>query len=137
MAYDDIKRQVDTVNGQTLYNGGLITPYAQSSPLYTSSLSYGPVNSLSPGQSWILAFVAHPGLQWRVSYALGYYHSAPYAGNVTSNYLSITYFPSGWIKGLSVRNRLSVNHGAPPATSNDYFPAGTFYDERFMVQYSF
>lgn len=137
LAYDEIVTHVDTVNGQMLYNGGLVTPYAQSSPLYTSNLSYGPVNSSAPGQSWMVAFVVHPTIRWRVSYAWGYYRSAPYAGNVTANYLSITYFPRGWIKGLSVRNRLSVNHGTPLAVSNDYFPSGTFYDERFMMQYSF
>ncbi|WP_264674717.1 hypothetical protein [Acidithiobacillus sp. HP-2] len=44
----------------------------------------------------------------------------------------MTYTPGGFWKGLSLRNRLAIDHSNPYA---DY--QGTFIDDRLMLQYAF
>jgi len=136
VAYDEIpSRAPITVGGGTLYNGGFISPFTQqynADPLYTSIMDYGLISVSKPGHAWKIGFVLHPVEHLRIKYSYSLYHTAPYAANVGANYLDVTYRPSGFWKGLSLRNRLAVDHANPFAGNK-----GTFIDDRVMLQYSF
>jgi len=135
-AYDQMPtRAVTLANGQTLYNGGFISPYTQqysADPLYTSIMDYGLVAASASGHAWKLGFLLHPLPHVRIKYSYSIYETAPYLPNVTANYLDVTYSPGGFWKGLSLRNRLALDHSNP---YGDYH--GTFIDDRLMLQYRF
>ncbi len=135
-AYDQIpSRAVTLANGQTLYNGGFISPYTQqysADPLYTSIMDYGLVDASASGHAWKFGFLLHPLRQVRIKYSYSIYDTAPYLPNVDANYLDVTYSPGGFWKGLSLRNRLALDHSNPYGGYH-----GTFIDDRLMLQYSF
>lgn len=135
-AYNAIPaRSPFSAGGAELYNGGFVSPFTQqysADPLYTSIMDYGLVSASQPGHAWKFGFLIHPLPQLRVKYSYSMYITAPYAPNVDANYLDVTYSPGGFWKGLSLRNRLAVDHSNPYA---DYH--GTFIDDRLMLQYVF
>ncbi len=135
-AYDDIPgRSPFSMGGRTLYNGGFVSPYTQqysADPLYTSIMDYGLVSSSAAGHAWKFGFLIHPLRQLRIKYSYSMYCTHPYLPNVDANYLDVTYTPGGFWKGLSLRNRLAVDHSNPYANYH-----GTFIDDRLMLQYAF
>ncbi len=135
-AYDHItRRQITLPNGKTLDNGGFISPYSQqynADPLYTSIMDYGLIGSAAGGHAWKFGLLLFPLHNLRLKYSYSFYHTAPFLPNVNANYLDVTYTPGGFWKGISLRNRLAIDHSNPFA---DYH--GTFIDDRLMLQYSF
>lgn len=135
-AYDNIPQRDTTLpNGKILPNGGFISPYTQqysADPLYTSIMDYGLISASAAGHAWKAGFVFHPIPTLRFKYSYSWYHTAPFLPNVEANYIDVTYTPGGFWKGLSLRNRLAIDHSNPFA---DYH--GTFIDDRLMLQYSF
>lgn len=135
-AYDAIPtRSITLDNEKVLYNGGFISPFSQqynADPLYTTIMDYGLVGSASPGHAWKLGFVIHPWHNLRLKYSYSIYVTAPYHPNVSANYIDVTYTPGEFLEGLSVRDRLAIDHTNPFANYH-----GTFVDERLMLQYSF
>lgn len=124
-----------SMGGRTLYNGGFISPYTQqysADPLYTSIMDYGLVSASAAGHAWKFGFLLHPIRSLRIKYSYSMYCTRPYLPNVDANYLDLTYTPGGFWKGLSLRNRLAIDHSNPYAGYQ-----GTFIDDRLMLQYSF
>jgi outer membrane porin, OprD family. len=122
---------------RTLYNGNFVSPYEEQNnidPLYTTIMDYGMVSVSAPGHAWQAGFADHPLRQVKFEYTFTRYDTEPYYGNVTANTLDVTYLPGHFFKGLSLRNRLSIDHGFRNVAN---VPSGTFYDERVMIQYSF
>lgn len=121
--------------GRALDNGGFVSPYTEqysSDPLYTSDMDYGLVAASASGNSFKFGIVYHPIKNLRFKYAYSIYNTQPIVPNVDANYVTITYFPGKSFKGLSIRNRLQVDHGNPFSNYR-----GTFYDDRLMIQYKF
>jgi len=136
VAYNDLpSRKVTLSNGRVLDNGGFVSPFSQqynADPLYTSIMNYGLVGAASAGHAWKFGFLLYPLPNLRFKYSYSLYHTAPFYPNVGANYIDVTYTPGGFWKGLSLRNRLAIDHSNPFA---DY--QGTFIDDRLMLQYSF
>lgn len=135
-AYNEVpSRNPFSAGGRTLYNGGFISPYTQqysADPLYTSIMDYGLVSASAAGHAWKFGFLIHPMCNLRIKYSYSMYYTQPYLSNVDANYLDVTYTPGGFWKGLSLRNRLAIDHSNPYAGYQ-----GTFIDDRLMLQYSF
>ncbi|MEY2343234.1 OprD family outer membrane porin [Acidithiobacillus sp. IBUN Pt1247-S3] len=135
-AYDHItQRRITLPTGKVLDNGGFISPYSQqysADPLYTSIMDYGLISSASGGHAWKFGLVVFPIHNLRIKYSYSLYHTGPFLPNVAANYIDVTYTPGCFWKGLSLRNRLAIDHSNPFA---DY--KGTFIDDRLMLQYSF
>ncbi|EGQ62056.1 hypothetical protein GGI1_10560, partial [Acidithiobacillus sp. GGI-221] len=115
--------------------GAFISPYTQqysADPLYTSIMDYGLVDASASGHAWKFGFLLHPLRQVRIKYSYSMYDTAPYLPNVDANYLDVTYSPGGFWKGLSLRNRLALDHSNPYGGYH-----GTFIDDRLMLQYRF
>jgi hypothetical protein len=116
-----------------LGGGVLISPYTASyvtDPLYTSSMIRGLVE-LGPGSAWKVmgserAF--HGELSLTASFAE---YRTEFIGDDSETYLDVIYLPPGWLKGLSLRNRLEIGNG-PVNPGKRHF----IY-ERVMVAYSF
>jgi hypothetical protein len=135
-AYNDLpRRQMTLSNGTVLENGGFVSPYSQqynADPLYTTIMDYGLVGAASSGHAWKFGVVFYPLPNLRLKYSYSLYHTAPVHPNVDANYLDVTYKPGCFWKGLSLRNRLAIDHSNPFANYH-----GTFIDDRLMLQYSF
>ena len=135
-AYDQMpSRAPFSVGGRSLYNGGFISPYTQqysADPLYTSVMDYGLVSASASGHAWKFGLVVHPLRQLRVKYSYSIYETAPYLPGVDINYLDVTYTPGGFWRGISLRNRLAIDHSNPYAGYH-----GVFIDDRLMLQYTF
>jgi hypothetical protein len=128
-AYDRLQPE----GAGALGGGALISPYTESfatDPLYTTSMIRGLVE-LGPGSSW--KFTAsktalHKRLALTASFAT--YHTT-FNGNVSETYFDVIYKPPGWIKGLSLRNRLEISNGhVNPG-------GGYFIYNRVMLAYAF
>jgi len=63
---------------------------------------------------------------FQTSYAQYQLQSAGYANDIYGN---LTYFPKGFLKGLSIRDRVGVAHGD--------LPTGYFIYNRVMLTYAF
>lgn len=138
-AYNEVpSRSPFSVGGQRdLYNGGFISPYTQpynADPLFTSIMNYGLVSASAPGFAWKVGFIFTPTPQWRVKYSYSWYHTTPYVQNVSANYLSVGYALSGTLKGLTLRDRLAIDHGFHNINNGSL---GTLVDNRVMLQYAF
>ncbi len=135
-AYDHItRREITLPNGKVLYNGGFASPYTQqysADPLYTSVMDYGLISAAAGGHAWKFGFVLFPIQNLRFKYSYSFYHTAPFIPSVDANYIDVTYTPGGFWKGISLRDRLAIDHGNPFAGYQ-----GTFIDDRLMLQYSF
>lgn len=125
------------------YNGGdflspYVTPYAFD-PLYTTSMTAGLVDKGSPGNAWKLSgsyFMLNKKLRFLGSYAAYHLQDAVngqgklVAGsNSYETDLDATYFLSGALKGLSLRERLGIVNSVAS-------PYQLLYN-RVMLQYDF
>lgn len=115
-------------------NGNLLSPYTQvynTDPLYTTVMNYGLVSSRAPGHAWLLGMKLKPlGERLDILPTLSRYNAAPFAANINAFMLDIAYHLGGSLKGLTVRNRLGIEHGNPQW-------GNTYVDERIMLQYAF
>lgn len=115
-------------------NGNLLSPYTQiynTDPLYTTVMNYGLVSSRAAGHAWLLGMKLKPlGNRLDIFPTLSRYNTSPYAPNVNAFMLDVAYHLEGKFKGLTLRNRLGLEHGIP-AWGN------TYVDERVMLQYAF
>lgn len=115
-------------------NGNLLSPYTQiynTDPLYTTVMNYGLVSSRAAGHAWLLGMKLKPlGERLDIAPTLSRYNTAPFSSNVNAFMLDIAYHLGGKLKGLTLRNRLGIEHGMP-AWGN------TYVDERVMLQYAF
>ncbi len=115
-------------------NGNLLSPYTQvynTDPLYTTVMNYGLVSARAAGHAWLLGMKLKPlGDRLDIFPTLSRYNTAPFVSNVNAFMLDIAYHLNGKLKGLTLRNRLGIEHGMP-AWGN------TYVDERVMLQYAF
>lgn len=125
------------------YNGGnflspYVTPYAFD-PLYTTSMTAGLVDKGSPGDAWKIGgsyFMLNKKLRLLGSYAAYHLKDAVNGqgklvsgANSYETDLDATYFLSGALKGLSLRERLGIVNSVAS-------PYQLLYN-RIMVQYDF
>jgi hypothetical protein len=128
-AYDRLRPEgVGALGG-----AALISPYTESfatDPLYTTSMIRGMVE-LGPGSSWKLT-ASETALQKRLELTASFaeYHT-DYNGNDSETYFDVIYKLRGWLKGLSLRNRLEIGNGrVNPGRSH-------FLYNRVMLAYAF
>ncbi|MDA8328964.1 MAG: hypothetical protein M0Z83_08365 [Betaproteobacteria bacterium] len=121
----------------TVYNGNLYSPYTQvynTDPLYTTVMNYGLVNARAPGSAWMLGANLHPMNQLDVIPTISEYYTdqtpAVVVPNVRAYMLDVVWHFSGKLKGLSLRDRLGVEHDVPLMGS-------AYVDNRIMMQYNF
>lgn len=113
------------------HDGNVLSPYTgryNTGPIFTNSMMSGMVKK-AVGAAYKLSLsylTLHRQLRLLASYAA--YHTMPYASDTNETDLDLTYFPR-WLKGLSLRDRVGIEHGAERT--------GTFVYNRFMLQYSF
>jgi outer membrane porin, OprD family len=115
-------------------NGNLLSPYTQvynTDPLYTTVMNYGLVSSRGAGHAWKLGTnlkLLDEKLDMEITYSR--YDTAPYVANVNALMLDIAYHLSGSFNGLTIRDRLGIEHGNPNWGSS-------YVDNRIMLQYAF
>lgn len=125
-AYNQINYQAGAVGG-----GVIVSPYTTgyaTDPLYTTTMIRGLVE-MGPGNGWKVKWTQHllnNQFQFSAAYASYHLHSA---GNANDIYADLIYFPKGFFKGLSVRDRVEVAHGD--------LPTGYFIYNRVMLTYAF
>ena len=129
VSYDDLRRE-----GRGALGGGvLISPYTAgyaTDPLYTTSMIRGMVE-LGPGHAWkVRATEAAFGKRLLLSASYAEYRS-DFEGHNNELYFGIIYKPRGWIRGLTLRNRLGISHGAANPGK------GGFVYNRVMISYAF
>lgn len=125
-AYNEILYHQGAVGG-----GAIVSPYTvgyATDPLYTTSMIRGLVE-MGPGHGfkikWTQHFLSNQFL-FMTAYAQYHLQTAGYANDI---YGDLTYFPQGWIKGLSIRDRVEVAHGD--------LSTGYFIYNRVMLTYDF
>lgn len=125
-SYNDILYHQGAVGG-----GAIVSPYTAgyaTDPLYTTSMIRGLVE-MGPGNGWKVKWTQHflsNQFLFMAAYAQYHLHTAGYANDI---YGDLTYFPQGWVKGLSIRDRVEVAHGD--------LPTGYFIYNRVMLTYAF
>lgn len=125
-AYNQIEYHPGAIGG-----GAVISPYTvgyATDPLYTTSMIRGLVE-MGPGSGWKIGVAQHLlGNQFLFQTAYAQYHlqNAGYANDI---YGDLTYFPQGFLKGLSIRDRVEVAHGD--------LSTGYFIYNRVMLTYDF
>ena len=129
VAYDQLRREGPGALGA----GVLISPYTAgyaTDPLYTTSMIRGMVE-LGPGHAWKLrATEAALDKRLRLSASYAVYRT-DFQGLDSEIYFGVIYRSRGWVKGLTLRNRLGISHG--PANPG----RGRFIYNRVMVTYAF
>jgi hypothetical protein len=129
VSYDHLQAE----GSGALGGGALISPYTASfatDPLYTSSMIRGMVE-LGPGNAWKVAASGqafHDELTLMASFAE---YRTSFNGNDSETYFDVIYLPPGWLKGLSLRNRLEIGNGRVNPGKRH------FVYNRLMVTYSF
>lgn len=129
VAYDRLESEgVGALGG-----GVLISPYTASyatDPLYTSSMIRGMVE-LGPGSSWKVS-ASEQAFRNELTLTASYaeYHT-DFNGNDSETYFDVIYLPPGWLKGLSLRNRVEIGNGRVNPGKRH------FLYNRLMVAYSF
>ncbi len=114
-------------------NGNLLSPYTQvynTDPLYTTVMNYGLVSARGAGHAWLLGATLKPMPDLDVLPTLSRYNTAPYVANVNAFMLDVAYHLFGRFKGLTLRDRLGIEHGLPVW-------GNTYVDNRVMLQYAF
>ncbi len=125
-AYNQLGYHAGAVGG-----GAIVSPYTvgyATDPLYTTSMIRGLVE-MGSGNAWKVKWTQHFAdnqLLFIAAYASYHLHSA---GNANDIYGDLTYFPQGFFKGLSIRDRVEVAHGD--------IPTGYFIYNRVMLTYDF
>ncbi len=129
VAYD----RLESRGASALGGGVLISPYTASyatDPLFTSSMIRGMVE-LGPGSSWKVAASEQAfGKELTLTASFAEYHT-DFNGNDSEAYFDVIYLPPGWLRGLSLRNRLEVGNGRVNPGKRH------FLYNRVMVAYSF
>lgn len=128
VSYDELRHERNALGG-----GVLISPYTAgyaTDPLYTTSMIRGMVE-LGPGHAWkVRATEALLEKRLLLSASFAEYRTQ-FEGLDTELYFGVIYKPRGWIKGLTLRNRLGISHGnANPGH-------GRFIYNRVMITYAF
>ncbi|MHB1676306.1 MAG: OprD family outer membrane porin [Sulfuriferula sp.] len=115
-------------------DGNLFSPYTQiynTDPLYTTVMNYGLVSARAAGYAWLVGATLHPlGQALDITPTVSNYYTAPYVANGRAYMLDIAYHLNGVFKGLTIRNRLGIEHDIPLLGS-------AYVDYRFMLQYTF
>lgn len=115
-------------------NGNMLSPYTQfynTDPLYTTVMNYGLVSSRGAGNAWKMGAnmkLLDEKLDVELTYSK--YNTAPYVANVDAYMLDIAYHLSGTLKGVTIRDRLGIEHGIQEW-------GGAYVDNRIMLQYEF
>lgn len=112
-------------------DGNVLSPYTSlynTGPIYTNSMISGMVKK-APGEAYKVSVTYSP-LKGRFRLFASYarYHTMPYTNNTSETDIDVTYFPHR-LEGLSIRDRVGIEHGAART--------GTFMYNRFMLQYEF
>ena len=129
VSYDRVRREGVGALGA----GVLISPYTAgyaTDPLFTTSMIRGMVE-LGPGSAWKVRAGEHTlGKRLRLSASFAEYRT-DFAGLDTELYFGVLLRLGGWMKGLTLRNRLGISHGnANPG-------GGRFLYNRVMITYAF
>ena len=115
-------------------NGNLFSPYTQiynTDPLYTTVMNYGLVSARAAGYAWLFGATLNPlGKSLDIIPTVSEYYTEPYVANGRAYMLDVAYHFSGSLKGLTVRNRLGIEHDIP-------FLSTAYVDNRIMLQYAF
>lgn len=126
--------KVPTNSAAGISNGNLLSPYTQvynTDPLYTTVMNYGLVSARGAGHAWQLgANLKLLDEKLDTAFSFSRYDTEPYVANVNAFMLDIAYHLSGTLKGLTLRDRLGIEHGNPK-WGNSYL------DNRIMLQYAF
>lgn len=123
----------------TVGNGALISPYTigyTTDPLDTSSMIRGMVD-MGPGHAWKIRYtdkLCHD--QVVLIGAFAKYYSYAY-GQSNNGYFDIAYYPGGFLKGFSIRNRFE--DAITSETSKGLNPGKSkyFVYNRLQLQYQF
>jgi hypothetical protein len=115
-------------------NGNLLSPYTQvynTDPLYTTIMNYGLVSARAPGHAWQLGSALKLfDERLDASASFSRYMTAPYAENVNAFMLDVAWHLGGALKGMTLRDRFSYEHGKTIWGSS-------YLDNRIMLQYAF
>jgi hypothetical protein len=122
-------------------NGALISPYTigyTTDPLDTSSMIRGEVDE-GPGHAWKVRYQKKL-LEDRIVFiaAFARYYSDVYGSN-NNALIDLAYYPGGFIKGFSVRNRAedAVVDNAAAGGGLNPGKARVFFYDRVQLQYEF
>ena len=124
LAYNKLEDHANSFGG-----GSIVSPYGDSSAMYAAVMSvhllaYGPGGATELAYS--RSFLDH---QLKLKVAALKFHTT-YSGNPHAVYLDATYALRGKLKGLSIRERLSISNGASSAAYR------SLVYNRLMLQYS-
>ena len=125
-SYNEILYHQGAVGG-----GAIVSPYTvgyATDPLYTTSMIRGLVE-MGPGNGWKVKWTQYllsNQFLFMAAYAQYHLQTAGYANDI---YGDLTYFPRGFMKGLSIRDRVEVAHGD--------LSTGYFIYNRVMLTYDF
>ncbi len=115
-------------------DGNLFSPYTQiynTDPLYTTVMNYGLVSARAAGYAWLIGATLHPyGKSLDITPTVSNYYTAPYVATSRAYMLDIAYHLDGAFKGLTIRDRLGIEHDIPLLGS-------AYVDNRVMLQYTF
>lgn len=130
LSYNNMMRAVGAIG-----EGALISPYTAgyaTDPLYTSSMIRGLVET-GPGHAWKAKLTYHflnRHLLLITSYAL---YTTTLRGNSHNLYIDLAYRFSGYLKGLTLRNRWERSVGGRDLNPGN----GAFTYNRLMLDYAF
>ncbi|HKB60537.1 MAG TPA: OprD family outer membrane porin [Gallionellaceae bacterium] len=115
-------------------NGNLLSPYTQiynTDPLYTTIMNYGLVSARAAGHAWQLGskLKLFDG-RMDASASFSRYMTEPYVADANAVMLDVAWHLSGAMKGLTLRDRFSYEHGRTEWGS-------AYLDNRIMLQYTF
>lgn len=117
-----------------VYNGNFYSPYTQiynTDPLFTTVMNYGLVSARAPGHAWMIGTTLHlMGNSLDILPTVSEYYTNPYVANVRAYLVDVSWHCSGRLKGLTLRDRLGVEHDVPLLGT-------AFVDNRVMLQYVF
>lgn len=131
-AYDATDLHADALGG-----GAIVSPYTigyTADPLYVDSMIQGLVG-VGPGHGWRLR-AAYWLWHRRIQLTAGFSRFNTYfSGNSNWTHFNVTYFPTGFLKGLVVRDQVEVANGGV----NLYPGSGkqAFVYNRVMLTYKF
>ncbi|HEN47451.1 MAG TPA: outer membrane porin, OprD family [Mizugakiibacter sp.] len=135
LGYDKISQEAGAVG-----NGAIISPYTAAyatDPLYTTSMIRGLVE-MGPGHAWKAKFTYHflnNHLRLMAAYAA---YTTIQRGNSHDLYFDITYNFDGYLKGLSIRDRVERSNQSSSGVWKGVNPNnGSFTYNRVMMVYKF
>lgn len=132
-----LNSQVNAISAGTssvIDNGNFFSPYTQiynTDPIYTTVMNYGLVSARAPGHAWMIGTTLHPfGNAVDIMPTYSQYITSPFVADGSAWMIDVAWHASGRLKGLTIRNRLGIEHDIP-------FLGSAYVDDRFMLQYSF